>query len=420
MQSLTKETALETVLEPNLELTDEQGAMPFDAAEVEEAGAYCVSWDDPCEFCYEGYAEQEAEYEACLAKLVEEDCRDNTADEETANAIDIEAMGELGVFFACDVDDEETSHIVYPFVAAGKGTMIQGDCGVGKTALTIKLAADASKGRGFMGHVTCKKCRVLIISGEDSAAEIRKMLEANDADMSCCMICCELAGITLGNEKFNRLLDVCKPNLVVVDPLQAFLGSTVNMDKANQTRPVLTSVFEKAKEIGCGIVFVAHTGKSRADKAKVNQSLGSVDIPAAMRNILAVDAASDGSGDVIIKHIKCSYAAKSPDIRYRIVENRGIKFIGYQGEARVEAKNTPLYHAIHSFAEEKGGCTVTYDELNERAFKEVGSRIGALGVIRSQIDGAVGIALRNDGIVVRYGAKCRSNKAGVEISSLCR
>ena len=74
--------------------------------------------------------------------------------------------------------------------------------------------------------------------------------------------------------------------MVIFDPFQAFLGAKVDMFRANEVRPVLAKLFDMCERNNCSCAIIAHMGKGGSDKSPVNRSLGSVDIPAAMRSIL--------------------------------------------------------------------------------------------------------------------------------------
>lgn len=64
----------------------------------------------------------------------------------------------------------------------------------------------------------------------------------------------------------ENAIDDLRPALVVIDPLQAYLGA-IDMHRANETRPVLTKGTSLAEKYNCAILLIRHLGKSQKDRA---------------------------------------------------------------------------------------------------------------------------------------------------------
>ena len=50
--------------------------------------------------------------------------------------------------------------------------------------------------------------------------------------------------------------------LVIIDPVQAFLGADVDMNRANEVRPIFRSLGDIAQATGCAIVLIGHLNKA--------------------------------------------------------------------------------------------------------------------------------------------------------------
>ena len=75
-----------------------------------------------------------------------------------------------------------------------------------------------------------------------------------------------------------------KARLVVLDPIQGFLGAEVDMHRANEIRPVLKQLGNIAEEYGCAIILIGHMNKASSSKSTY-RGLGSIDFQATARAI---------------------------------------------------------------------------------------------------------------------------------------
>ena len=73
-----------------------------------------------------------------------------------------------------------------------------------------------------------------------------------------------------------------------MDPIQAYLGANVDMNRANEIRPLFRNLSNIAERTGCAIVLIGHLNKAPGVQSDY-RTLGSVDIAAAVRSILFVE-----------------------------------------------------------------------------------------------------------------------------------
>ena len=87
----------------------------------------------------------------------------------------------------------------------------------------------------------------------------------------------------------EKALAKAKPVLLVVDPIQAFLGPGVDMSKAEQVRPILAGLARLAERHGCAALAIQHLTKATTSHA-IFRGLGSIDLVGAARSVLLAGA----------------------------------------------------------------------------------------------------------------------------------
>ena len=75
--------------------------------------------------------------------------------------------------------------------------------------------------------------------------------------------------------------------LVIIDPIQAYLGADVDMNRANEVRPIFMRLGQVAQRTGCAILLIGHLNKA-AGMQSLQRGLGSIDIAAAVRSVMFI------------------------------------------------------------------------------------------------------------------------------------
>ena len=221
------------------------------------------------------------------------------------------------LIMASDVPYEPPRWLIAPYIQRRKGTLIQADGGTGKTVFACAVAAHVSTGRPLLGIPISTPGDVLILSVEDDLPILRGRIEASGGDLTKCHFMTNAAGLTFNSPEVEQAVKKIDAKLVIFDPFQAFLGASVNMDKSNQTRPELAKLFEMGDRNDCAIAILAHIGKGSISSSAVNRSLGSVDIPAAMRSVIQLTRNPENEDECIAVHVKCSNAPKGRSLADR-------------------------------------------------------------------------------------------------------
>jgi hypothetical protein len=112
-------------------------------------------------------------------------------------------------------------------------------------------------------------------------------------------------------------LEETRPAMVVVDPIQSYLGKEVDAHRSNETRPVLDGLAHLAEEFRCCILLVRHLSKSQTGRA-IHRGLGSIDLTGAVRTELLAGTAADGSQQRAIVQIKNNLGQFGESLGYGI------------------------------------------------------------------------------------------------------
>lgn len=234
---------------------------------------------------------------------------------------------------AADVEREEVRWLWHLRIPRGKLTLIEGDPGLGKSWLTMVLAANISRGWPLPDDgpepSRTEPGNVIILSAEDGAGDtIRPRLEDAGADLSRVFLLTgsqEEPDVGISMARDLDLLDEAarklSPELVIVDPLQAYLGPGVDMHRANETRPVLAALARFAERHGCAVVLVRHLTKSGADRA-IYRGLGSIDFTGAARSVLRVGKDPNDQQKRILAHIKTNLGPPAVSLAFVIHNGR--------------------------------------------------------------------------------------------------
>lgn len=183
-------------------------------------------------------------------------------------------------------------------IPLGKLVVFAGEPGLGKSLLTIDLAARVSRGEGWPDapNEHGPGGTVLLSAEDDPADTIRPRLDAAAAD---CALIHTMSGIrhTDGKVRPFTLDDVdmlgraigdtpdCR--LVVLDPVTCYYARGVDTHRTADVRGVLGPLAELAGRTGSTILLVTHLNKG-AGASALNRITGSNALPAAARAVFAV------------------------------------------------------------------------------------------------------------------------------------
>ena len=256
------------------------------------------------------------------------------------------------------VEVEQIEWLLYPFIPFGKVTIIQGDPGEGKTTMVLQIIAKLTRGESILpadptkdkrtdgdnedGVVDKENIRnnassyhletpvnVIYQTAEDGLGDtIKPRLLAAGADCTKVMVIDDSEQpLTMADVRLEEAIVQTKAKMVVLDPIQGFLGADVDMHRANEIRPLMKRIAVLAEKYHCAVILIGHMNKNSNGKSSY-RGLGSIDFQAAARSVLIVGRVKDEPEVRVVCHTKSSLAPEGTSIAFRLDKNNGFEWIG--------------------------------------------------------------------------------------------
>ncbi|WP_317854505.1 AAA family ATPase [Chakrabartyella piscis] len=238
---------------------------------------------------------------------------------------------ELKLIKLSEVQEEEIKWIWYPYIPYGKVTIIQGDPGEGKTTFVLSLIALLTTGTPLPEEETATEpITVIYQTAEDGLGDtIKPRLLSTGADLEKVIVIDENEiQLTLSDERLEQAIKKTSAKLIVLDPIQAYLGAEVDMHRANEIRPIMKRLSLIAERTGCAVILIGHMNKMGGAKSAY-RGLGSIDIRAAVRSVLVVGRVKDEPTLRIVAHDKSSLAPEGKSIAFELNPDTGFRWKGY-------------------------------------------------------------------------------------------
>ena len=238
------------------------------------------------------------------------------------------------------VEIEKIDWLLYPFIPFGKVTIVQGDPGEGKTTMVLQIIAKLTKGEAVLPSgsdesaleektMVLEPVHVIYQTAEDGLGDtIKPRLLSAGADCSRVMVIDDNdQALTMMDARLEEAIIQTKARLVVLDPIQGFLGADVDMHRANEIRPLMKRVAVLAEKYHCAIILIGHMNKNSNGKSSY-RGLGSIDFQAAARSVLIVGRIKDEPEIRVVCHVKSSLAPEGKSIAFRLDKDTGFEWIG--------------------------------------------------------------------------------------------
>lgn len=214
--------------------------------------------------------------------------------------------------------------------ALGKLSILVGDPGLGKSFLTLYLAARVSLGEAWPDGTPCPKGSVIIVSCEDDVADtISPRLKAAGADVSKIH---QLTAVIHYNQKGEpveggfllenvaaleeAVINIGDVVLVTIDPLSAYMGKSDSHNNA-EVRGVLAPLSELAAKYGFAVIGVSHLNKAQ-HLDMVYRTMGSLAFTAAARAVWVVVKDKDAPDRRLVLPIKNNIGIDDSGLAYRL------------------------------------------------------------------------------------------------------
>ena len=244
-----------------------------------------------------------------------------------------------------DVKSEPVRWLWYPYIAVGKITLLQGDPSDGKSTMMMNLIAELSKGgKTPDGKELGRPRRVIYQCSEDGASDtIKPRLEACGADCRNIAFINEevYGGLTLDDERIREAIVEFKPQLVVIDPIQSYIGNDSDLQIAVRARKLMRRIAMWASTFDCAFVLIGHLTKKEHSK-ELYRGLGSIDVVASARSVLQIERDEADEEIRIVKQIKNSLAPKGDDLRFEIRAGTGFRWLSNEVEEESPVDTVPV------------------------------------------------------------------------------
>lgn len=238
---------------------------------------------------------------------------------------------ELKLIQMSQVEVEQIQWVWYPYIPYGKITVVQGDPGEGKTTFVLALIALLTKGEPLPEKENCAApINVIYQTAEDGLADtIKPRLLSVGADCERVLVIDENEmELTLSDERLEQAIKKTDAKVIVLDPIQAYLGGDVDMHRANEIRPIMKRLALLAERTGCAVILIGHMNKMGGAKSAY-RGLGSIDIRAAVRSVLVVGRVRDEPTLRIVAHDKSNLAPEEKSIAFALDPDTGFAWKGY-------------------------------------------------------------------------------------------
>ena len=137
----------------------------------------------------------------------------------------------------------------------------------------------------------------------------------------------ERSPLTLSDDRIERAIRQNQAKLLIIDPIQAFLGAKVDMNRANEVRPIFRKLGDIAQRTGCAILLIGHLNKA-AGMQSTYRGLGSIDFTASVRSLLFIGKVKDDPNLRVLTHEKSSLAPPGSSLAFILGDEDGFRWMG--------------------------------------------------------------------------------------------
>ncbi|MBO0912425.1 MAG: AAA family ATPase, partial [Acidobacteria bacterium] len=217
-----------------------------------------------------------------------------------------------------EITEREIEWLWKPYIPKGGITLLSGDPGAGKSFIALSIAAEETKRGRFVLYMSVENPpeEVLVkrfrsLGGNPDLFELLEAIEYGPAEER------QRRSITLEDiPALERKIRQRSATLVIVDPVQSYLGRNVDSHRANETRPILDGLIHLAEKHRLAILLLRHCSKVSTGKV-LYRGLGSIDFTAAARSELIV---GENESQMAMANMKNNLTKKGPTLGYRIAD----------------------------------------------------------------------------------------------------
>lgn len=231
-----------------------------------------------------------------------------------------------------DIEEEDVEWLYPPYVPRGKVTICAAYPGAGKTYLMCYMAACVSTGRQFFNQIPFRDNpgRVIYLTAEDGIGDtIKKRLRICGANMmNIATVLDNKTQLMFDSSEIEDFMKNYRPDLMIFDPFQAYIGAEIDMNAPNRTREKLGYISELAEKYKVAVVLICHFNKNGKGDA-ITRVLGSTDIMGICRSYIALGPVPGEDDMKFMSHEKSSLDKRGKTILFEINPDKGgIVYLG--------------------------------------------------------------------------------------------
>ena len=216
-----------------------------------------------------------------------------------------------------EVDTQTVEWLWEPYIPFGKVTIVQGNPGEGKTTFALRLAAACTTGGTLPGMKPLPPFQVIYQTAEDGLGDtVKPRLMEAEADLDRVLVIDEAKReLTLSDERIEKAITQNGARLIILDPIQAYMGEKTDMNRANEVRPMFRRLADVAERTGCAVILIGHLNKAAGGQSAY-RGLGSIDFRAAARSVLLIGRVKREPNVRVIVHDKSSLAPEGKPVAF--------------------------------------------------------------------------------------------------------
>jgi hypothetical protein len=219
-------------------------------------------------------------------------------------------------------------------IPLGRGTLVAGRPGLGKTLLLCDIAATVTRGRHWPdGAGSTPAGDVILMSAEDDPADtLVPRLQAAGADLDRVHFLRGAWAKTADGKTVRKGIDLQAGlpliedaagklpalKLLVIDPIGSYMGRGVDSHRDNEVRGALDGVNRLAGERGFALVFIAHVNKSSLNQFADDSVLGSRAFTGIVRAVHHLIRDPENKGRLLFAPGKCNIAVAPTTLAYTL------------------------------------------------------------------------------------------------------
>lgn len=286
-------------------------------------------------------------------------------------------------------------------IPLGKISLFAGDPGLGKSLVTLDIAARVTRGFDWPdGAINNQPGSVIILSAEDDVGDtIRPRLEAAGANLDKVYSLPDVFRIdakgALVRAHFSLetdlqalregLLGLDEVRLVVIDPVSAYLGTT-DSHVNGRVRTLIGPLAELAADLNVAILLVTHLNKSIS--SAIYRATGSIAFVAASRAVWLFAKHRDDTTQCVMVPLKMNLSRKSNGLSYFPKEtDREVPIVEWGSAVDLSADEVLEPEAIDQGSERREVMEWLTAQLSDGdvSQKEIEMRANASGISRSTL-----------------------------------